>query len=274
MAGVREQLPRLLELAMRAAVERRGVAVVVVPGDLFRQDSTLTGRPPRPVRRTVSSVRPDDDGLAAAADVLNAADRVTILAGAGCEGAHDELLAVAERLQAPVVHALRGKEFVEYDNPYDVGMTGLLGFPSGYRAMEHCDALLMLGTDFPYREFFPTDARVVQVDIRGEHIGRRVQVEVPLVGGVKETLVALLPRLDRSRDKEHLGRMTAHYRRTRARYDTLTGLGAGDGPLHPQAVVAAVDRVAADDAVLIPDVGTPTLWAARYLTMNGRRRLI
>ncbi|MGY2702253.1 ubiquinone-dependent pyruvate dehydrogenase [Nocardioides sp. HB32] len=274
LASNPEQLPRVLEIAMRAAVERRGVAVVVVPGEVFRSRPSQRGRGVTSIRPTHSAVVPTDGDLEAAAHLLNDAGRVTILAGAGCAGAHDELLAVAERLKAPIVHALRGKEFVEYDNPYDVGMTGLLGFPSGYRAMEHCDALLMLGTDFPYREFFPTDARVVQVDIRGEHIGRRVQVEVPLVGGVKETLVALLPRLDRSRDKEHLGRMTAHYRRTRARYDTLTGLGAGDGPLHPQAVVAAVDRVAADDAVLIPDVGTPTLWAARYLTMNGRRRLI
>jgi pyruvate dehydrogenase (quinone) len=274
MAGIPEQLPRLLELAMRAAVERRGVAVVVVPGDLFRQDSTLGGRPPRPVRRTISSVRPDDDGLAAAADVLNAAGRVTILAGAGCEGAHGELLAVAERLQAPVVHALRGKEWVEYDNPYDVGMTGLLGFASGYRAMEHCDALLMLGTDFPYRNFFPERARIVQVDIRGENIGRRISVDVPLVGTVKDTVPALLPRLRTDRDDRHLSRMVAHYRRTRKRLDALTANRREEGPLHPQAIIAAVDRLAADDAVFVPDVGMPTLWASRYLRMNGRRRLI
>src|SRR3954468_15963615 len=274
MAGVREQLPRLLELAMRAAVERRGVAVVVVPGDLFRQDSTLTGRPPRPVRRTVSSVRPDDDGLAAAADVLNAADRVTILAGAGCEGAHDELLAVAERLQAPVVHALRGKEFVEYDNPNDVGMTGLLGFASGYRAMEHCDVLLMLGTDFPYRDFFPAHARVIQVDVRGEHIGRRVRVDVPLVGTVRDTIRALSPLLRAGRDTAHLEQMRAHYGRTRERLDALARAPCDRSPIHPQVLTAAIDRLAADDAVLIPDTGTPTLWAARYLRMNGRRGLI
>jgi pyruvate dehydrogenase (quinone) len=274
MAGIPEQLPRLLELAMRAAVERRGVAVVVVPGDLFRQHSTVGGRPPRPIRRTGSSVRPDDAGLAAAADVLNSAGRVTILAGAGCEGAHDELLAVANRLQAPVVHALRGKEWVEYDNPYDVGMTGLLGFASGYRAMEHCDALLMLGTDFPYRNFFPERAKIVQVDIRGENIGRRISVDVPLVGTVKDTVSALVPRLRTGRDDGHLSRMVAHYRRTRKRLDALTANRRDDGPLHPQAIIAAVDRLAADDAVFVPDVGMPTLWASRYLRMNGRRRLI
>jgi pyruvate dehydrogenase (quinone) len=226
------------------------------------------------IRATTPIVRPSDDEIAAAADVLNRAGAVTILAGAGCRGAHDELIAIAERLKAPVVHALRGKEFVEYDNPYDVGMTGLLGFASGYRAMEHCDTLLMLGTDFPYRPFYPDNARIVQVDIRGENIGRRVPVDVALVGGVRDTVAALLPRLRESRDDAHLTRMTAHYRRTRKRLDALTRSGDDSGPLHPQVVTAAIDRLAAGDAAFVPDVGTPTLWAARHLTMNGRRRLI
>ena len=267
-----EQLPRVLHIAMRSAIERRGVAVVVVPGEVFLDRAPAAKV--TAIRPTTSTVVPGERDLAAAADVLNRAQRVTILAGAGCQGAHEELLAIAERLQAPVVHALRGKDFVEYDNPFDVGMTGLLGFPSGYRAMEHCDALLMLGTDFPYVPFYPPDARIVQVDIRGERIGRRVPVDVPLVGGVKETIGALLPRLAGGRDHEHLERMRAHYRRTRKRFDGLAGEGRRRGPLHPQAVVAAVDRLAAPDAVFLPDVGSPTLWAARYLSMNGRRRLI
>jgi pyruvate dehydrogenase (quinone) len=273
LAGTPEQLPRLLENAMRAAIERRGVGVVVVPGEVFRHETAM---PPRvaAVRPTTPVVRPGESELAAAADVLNMAGRVTILAGAGCAGAHDELLAIAERLKAPVVHALRGKEAVEYDNPYDVGMTGLIGFSSGYRAMEHCDALLMLGTDFPYRPFYPESARIVQIDIRGENIGRRVQVDVPLVGTVKDTVAALLPSLRDGRDGQHLSTMTAHYRRTRKRLDALTTQHGDRGPLHPQAVAAAVDRLADDDAVFIPDVGTSTLWAARYLRMNGRRRLI
>jgi pyruvate dehydrogenase (quinone) len=267
-----EQLPRVLHIAMRNAIERRGVAVVVVPGEVFLDRAPAAKV--TAIRATTSTVVPGEPDLAAAADVLNRAGRVTILAGAGCQGAHEELLAIAERLQAPIVHALRGKDFVEYDNPFDVGMTGLLGFPSGYRAMEHCDALLMLGTDFPYVPFYPPDARIVQVDIRGERIGRRVPVDVPLVGGVKETIGALLPRLADGRDGEHLERMRAHYRRTRKRFDGLAGEGRRRGPLHPQAVVAAVDRLAAPDAVFLPDVGSPTLWAARYLSMNGRRRLI
>jgi pyruvate dehydrogenase (quinone) len=267
-----EQLPRMLRIAMRTAIERRGVAVLVVPGEVF-QSRVPSGTRAGAIRASTSATVPGEADLAAAAEVLNAAKRVTILAGPGCEGAHAALLAAAERLQAPVVHALRGKEFVEYGNPYDVGMTGLLGFPSGYRAMEHCDTLLMLGTDFPYQQFYPDGVKVVQVDVRGERIGRRVPVDVPLVGGVKETLKALLPRLT-GHDSEHLRTMTGHYHRTRARFDSLAATGNGHGPIHPQAVVAAVDRLAAADAAFTADVGTPTLWAARYLSMNGRRRLI
>jgi pyruvate dehydrogenase (quinone) len=272
LVSVPEQLPWVLEIAMRCALERRGVAVVIVPGEIFTAQAPALE--PRAITASASVVRPGDDALAAAAELLNDASRVTILAGAGCEGAHDELVALAGVLQAPVVHALRGKEFVEYENPYDVGMTGLLGFSSGYRAMEHCDALLMLGTDFPYRPFYPEDARVVQVDIRGENIGRRVGVDVALVGTVKDTIPALMDRLDPDRDAEHLQRMTRHYRRARERLDALAHSRGDRGPIHPQVLARAVDTLAADNAVFIADVGTPTLWAARYLSMNGRRRLL
>jgi pyruvate dehydrogenase (quinone) len=199
---------------------------------------------------------------------------VTILAGAGCAGAHEEVIAVAAALQAPVVHALRGKEFVEYDNPYDVGMTGLLGFSSGYQAMEHCDALLMLGTDFPYRQFYPKDATVLQVDIRGEQIGRRTRVDASLVGTVKDTIDALLPRLTPKAATEHLDQMRAHYRKARARLDDLAVNDRNRTPMHPQFVAKTIDRLAAEDAVFLPDVGTPVIWAARYLHMNGQRRLV
>jgi pyruvate dehydrogenase (quinone) len=273
LVSVPEQFPEVLEIAMRTALERRGVAVVVVPGEVFLTDSPAAWKV-RPVLKTESVIPPDDRSLAAAAEVLNRSNRVTILAGAGCAGAHAELIQIAAALKAPVVHALRGKEFVEYDNPYDVGMTGLIGFSSGYRAMEHCDALVMLGTDFPYRAFYPEGVPVIQVDIRGEMIGRRVPVEVALVGTVKDTIGNLLPLLAGKNDSEHLDRMTAHYRRARARLDRLATEGGGGSPLHPQFVAAAIDRLAADDAIFIPDVGTPTIWAARYLRMNGKRRLL
>jgi pyruvate dehydrogenase (quinone) len=228
----------------------------------------------RAIRPVPAEIRPADADLAAAADVLNAADRVTILAGAGCAGAHDELMRLAEALQAPVVHAFRGKDVVEYDNPYDVGMTGMLGVSSGYRAMEHCDALLMLGTDFPYRPFLPDGVPVIQVDNRGENIGRRVPVRVPLVGTVTDTIDALLPLITAKSDDAHLKRMLAHYARARAGLDRLALARGPESPLHPQFIAATIDRLAAPDAIFTVDVGTPCVWSARYLRMNGRRRVI
>jgi pyruvate dehydrogenase (quinone) len=273
LVSVPEQLPRALEIAIRSALERGGVSVVVIPGEVLLSESPAAWKV-RPIEKTESVIRPDESSLAAAAEVLNRSKAVTILAGAGCAGAHDELIKIAAALKAPVLHSLRGKEFVEYDNRYDVGMTGLIGFSSGYRAMEHCDALLLLGTDFPYRPFYPEGVPVIQVDVRGEQIGRRVPVEVALVGTVKDTVDALLPMLKVNSDSEHLDRMTAHYRRARERLDHLATEGRNTTPLHPQFVAATIDRLASDDAIFLADVGTPTIWAARYIYMNGKRRLI
>jgi pyruvate dehydrogenase (quinone) len=273
LVSVPEQLPRVLEIAMRAAVERRGVAVLVIPGDVLMHAAAPHPKP-SVIRAASPVIVPSEQELDAAAEVLNRAPRVTILAGAGCQGAHEELVELAAALKAPVVHALRGKEFVEYDNPYDVGMTGLLGFASGYRAMEHCDALLMLGTDFPYRAFYPESVPIVQVDVRGENLGHRVPVEVGLVGTVRDTAKALIPRLHTDRDGSHLDRMTKHYRRTRERLDALAASHGDGGPLHPQLTATALSRLADEDAIFLADVGTPTVWAARYLGMNGKRRLI
>jgi pyruvate dehydrogenase (quinone) len=181
---------------------------------------------------------------------------------------------LAGALQAPVVHAFRGKDAIEYDNPYDVGMTGLIGFSSGYRAMEHCDTLIMLGTDFPYRPFLPSSVPVIQVDVRGENIGRRVPADVALVGTVRDTVRALLPLITAKPDPAHLSRMQAHYQRARARLDRLAADRSSESPLHPQFIAATIDRLAAPDAIFTADVGTPCIWAARYLRMNGRRRMI
>jgi pyruvate dehydrogenase (quinone) len=201
---------------------------------------------------------------------------VTILCGSGCQGAHDELLALGERLKAPMVHALRGKEHVEWDNPHDVGMTGLIGFSSGYYAMHDCDVLLMLGTDFPYRQFYPQrpGVRIVQVDIRAENLGRRASVDLGVVGDVKATLTALLPRLDEKRDGSHLAQAREHYRKARKQLDDLAVGKSGGRMLHPQQVVKAISDQAAADAIFTCDVGLPTVWAARYLAMNGKRRLL
>lgn len=272
LVGDPTQLPWVLETAMRTAVEKRGVAVVVVPGDVFFQKAPAR-RASAPIRATAPVVVPGEAELREAARVLGEAKKVTILAGAGVAGAHAEVMALAERLQAPIVHAFRGKEHIEYDNPYDVGMTGLLGFASGYRAMERCDALLMLGTDFPYRQFYPEKAAIVQVDIRGEQLGRRTPIDVGLVGDVGPTASALLPLLPDGRDPAHLRDARDHYEKTRRELD---GLANDDGrtPLHPQYVARLVDELADKDAVFTADVGTPVVWAARYLRMTEGRRLL
>lgn len=268
-----EMMPRILEMAMRAAIEERGVAVVVVPGEIFlaKMDKSPWLRPVLP---TSSVVRPTDESLAAAAAILNGANNITILGGAGAVGAHGELLRLAATLQAPIVHALRGKECIEYDNPYDVGMTGLLGFASGYKAIDESEVLLMLGTDFPYQQFYPEKATVIQVDIRGRHLGRRTPVDLGLVGTVADTLSALQPLLQQKRDRTHLDRCLQHYRKTRSSLDALAVNDRDRTPIRPEYVAAEASRLASDDAVFTVDVGSPVVWAARYLTMNGKRRLI
>ncbi|HOW94232.1 MAG TPA: ubiquinone-dependent pyruvate dehydrogenase [Mycolicibacterium fallax] len=268
-----DQLPYLLNIAIRAALDRRGVAVLTIPGDILAAKIDVDA-PAGPITAGSGARLPDPIELGRAVELLDSARSVTILAGAGCQGAHAELLTVAELLQAPVVHTLRGKEFVEYDNPYDVGMTGLLGFRSGYDAMADADVLLMLGTDFPYRQFYPPRARVIQVDQRGEHIGRRTRVDVALVGSVKDTLTQLNTTLRPHADSAHLQRSRQTYLRTREQLDRVAGGDRDRTPVLPELLARRVDALAADDAVFIADVGTPVIWAARYLRMNGRRRLL
>ncbi|OBB59265.1 pyruvate dehydrogenase [Mycobacterium sp. 852013-51886_SCH5428379] len=274
LVSIPEMAPRILEMAMRAAVEENGVAVVVVPGEIFLQRANASAWNARPVLATRSVVQPDYASLQQAAAILNDAQRVTILGGAGVADAHDALVETAATLNAPIVHALRGKEFIEYDNPFDVGMTGLLGFASGYKAIKESDALLMLGTDFPYGQFYPDHAKVIQVDIRGRHLGRRTPIDLGLVGTVTDTLAALRPLLVPKSDREHLDRSLRHYRRTRASLDSLAVNDRDRSPIRPEYVAATVNRLTSEDAVFTCDVGSPVVWAARYLTMNGRRRLI
>jgi pyruvate dehydrogenase (quinone) len=267
-----DQMPRVLEIAIQTALARRGVAVIVIPGDVLLQRAT-EDKPRVFATETASITRPSDAALRAAAAIIDQGT-VTILAGAGCSGAHEELMEMAGRLKAPIVHAARGKEFVEYDNPYDCGMTGLLGFSSGYYAMKACDVLLMLGTDFPYRQFYPEDAKVVQVDIRLEQMGRRTKVHAALVGDVKETLKLLSPLVQEKTDKAHLDKATGHYRGVRKGLNDLATGEPGHKPIHPQYVARLVSELASDDAIFTCDVGTPTIWAVRYLRMNGQRRLL
>ena len=267
------QAPRILEIAMQVAIGQSAVAVVVLPGDVAVMKAE-TNEPRVIFRKAQPAIRPSGEEVTTLANALNEAKKVTILGGAGCAGAHEELLAVAELLKAPIVHALRGKEFIEYDNPFDVGMTGLLGFSSGYRAMESCDVLLMLGTDFPYTQFYPEKAWIAQVDTRPEQLGRRTHLNLGLVGDVKETLRALRPLLRFKEERRHLDDSLKHYRKAREDLDDLAVGKPGHKPIHPQYLTRMVDSLAADDAIFTGDVGTPSIWVARYLTMNGKRCLL
>ncbi|MCP1195679.1 ubiquinone-dependent pyruvate dehydrogenase [Acetobacter senegalensis] len=269
-----EQAPRVVEAAIRAAVGQKGVAVIAIPGDVALKVAVNTVisekialLPKEPV------VVPPEDDLAALIDLLKSGKRITILAGRGCAGAHAELIRLAETLKAPIVHALGGKEHVEYDNPYDVGMTGLIGFSSGYHSLLAADVVLMLGTDFPYRQFYPEDAKIAQIDIRPQQLGRRCPLTLGLVGDVKHTLTALLPRLAARTDRTHLDKCLELYKKARQGLDDLA-TGGTKKPIHPQYLTRLINETATRDAIFTADVGTPTVWAARYLKMNGQRRLM
>jgi pyruvate dehydrogenase (quinone) len=268
------QMPGVLETAIRVAVTKRGVSVVVDPGDVALQqmdpDSVLSpALLPAP-----AVVEPNERELDALASLLNDANQVTLLCGRGCQGAHGSVIRLADTLKSPIVHALGGKEAVEYDNPFDVGMTGLIGFSSGYHAMNECDTLLMLGTDFPDHQFYPQHAKIAQVDLRGENLGRRCKLDLGLIGDVGATVEALVPLLDVKSDRSHLDRSLANYKKARQGLDDLAVGRPGRKPIHPQFLAQTINKLASDDAIFTCDVGTPTVWAARYLTMNGKRRLI
>jgi pyruvate dehydrogenase (quinone) len=268
-----EQMPRALEIGIQTAISRRGVSVIALPGDIALKDAVVEG-PRLHFHEPKPNVCPSEEELNILADLLNRSKKITIFGGAGCAGAHAELMELAGKLQAPVVHALRGKEFIEYDNRFDVGMTGLLGFSSGYFAMMNCEVLLMIGTDFPYQEFFPKHATIVQIDLRGEQLGRRTKLDFGFVGDAKTTLRALLPKLEQNEHQQHLKDSVEHYRKTRKGLDDLATGNSNKGPIHPQYVARVLDQLAAEDTIFSCDVGTPTIWAARYLAMNGKRRLL
>jgi pyruvate dehydrogenase (quinone) len=268
------QLPGVLETAIRAAVGRRGVAVIVISGDVALQKVAARASAGKSIAIRAPVVTPCEAELDALAAMLNSSARTTLFCGRGCAGSHPELMALADALKSPIVHAFGGKEHVEYDNPFDVGMTGLIGFASGFHAMLDCDTLLMLGTDFPYRQFYPTNCRIAQVDLRPENLGRRTPLELGLVGDIRSTIAALLSKLTAKTDRSHLDDSLANYHTARGGLDDLAIVKPGHKPIHPQSVARLISDHANDDAVFTFDVGTPTVWAARYLSMNGRRRLV
>jgi pyruvate dehydrogenase (quinone) len=268
-----DHVPRIVETAIREAVTKQGVAVIVIPGDVALREAGSRKPSPQLIPRLPQVVAADSD-IDEIAALLNGGKRVTLMCGAGCAGAHDAVVALASKLKAPVVHALRGKEHVEWDNPFDVGMTGLIGFSSGYHAMLACDTLLLLGTDFPYRQFYPEKARIAQVDIRGENLGKRCRLDVGVIGDVPDVLKRLLDRVVEKTDDAHLKTAVDHYRKARAELDSQAVEHASRRPIHPQFVAKVISDLADEDAIVTCDVGEPTVWAARYLRVNGKRRLL
>jgi pyruvate dehydrogenase (quinone) len=267
------QFPRVLQTAIQHAIARRGVSVVVLPGDVaameMPSDVFTNG-----AFDAVPVVRPADADLARLADLLNAARKVTLFCGIGCAGAHREVLALAEKLKAPVGYSLRGKQWMEHDNPYAVGMTGLLGWGAAYDAMHGCDALLLLGTDFPYDAFMPTSPRIAQVDVRAERLGRRSKLDLGLCGDVRDTIEALLPLIEAKADRAFLDAMcerTEHGRQKLRRYVDHVGTRR---PIHPEYVAATLDELASADAVFTVDTGMCAVWSARYVHAAKDRRMV
>jgi pyruvate dehydrogenase (quinone) len=269
-----EQLPRVTQIAVQQAIGRGGVGVVALPGDVadaaasdahLEHTYRLDQRP---------SARPSDAVLDELVGLVNGARRVMLFCGRGVAGAHDEVLALAERLKAPVGHALRGKEWIQYDNPYDVGMTGLLGYGACYEAMHSCDLLVLLGTDFPYVQFMPTKPKIVQVDIRRERLGSRSRLDLGVWGDVKETVRALVPQVAEKPDRTFLDQMLGRHHELLGRMRAYADEVRGHRPIHPEHVAATLDELAADDAIFTVDTGMPTVWAARFISATARRRIL
>ncbi|MEZ2299740.1 thiamine pyrophosphate-dependent enzyme [Variovorax sp. RCC_210] len=266
-----DQAQRVTALAAQAALSRGGVAVVILPSDIAQTEvkEGLTFA----VHRTAPVVRPNDAELAQLAALLAKGKKIAIYAGHGCEGAHEMLLALGQCLKAPIAHTSRAKDFVEYDNPFNMGMTGIFGVESGYRALQECDTLLLLGADFAWSQFYPSKATILQIDTDGSHLGRRHPVALGLVGDVAHTIEALIPLLEERSDRAFLDECLRH------RKDAVETLRRDERPgkeglIHPQHLTHVIDELAADDAIFTADGGSPMVWSLRHLHMNGRRRTL
>ncbi|RYG35661.1 pyruvate dehydrogenase [bacterium] len=268
-----KQMPRMLQIAMQEAVAKGGVGVIVLSGDVA-SEPVHEGSLKHGVVQTRPKVRPSDEELDRLAEFLNESERVTIFGGIGCEDAHGDVLALAEALAAPVGHTMRGKSALQHDNPYDVGMNGLLGYGGCYEAMHRCDALLLLGTDWPYEAFYPTKSKIAQVDIRPERLGRRCRLDLGLCGDVGETIRALLPRLEKKADRAFLEKMLDHHAHGVAKLKAYVEHGTTHRPIHPEFAATALDEVASEDAIFTVDTGMCNVWTARYLRSTKGRKMI
>ena len=269
-----DQVPRLFKLAMQTAISKKGVAVLVISPEIALAEVNASRDLKPSVFYTNTRCTPDANALSQMANILNNSEKITFLCGEGCRDAHEAIMAVASLLKAPIVHTLRGKEYIEPNNPYSVGMTGFIGFASGYYAMEACDTLLLLGTSFPYRQFYPTQAKIIQVDSRGEQLGKRCALDLGVVGTIKDTLSALLPFLKQKTSDKHLKQALSHFAKSKKELAVLAIQKSNDKIIHPQYLAQQVSDLATENAIFTCDVGSPTVWAARYFAMNGQRSLI
>ncbi|WP_236795388.1 pyruvate dehydrogenase [Amycolatopsis sp. GM8] len=267
------QMPRVLRIAIQHALTRGEVSVLVLPGDVAHLESEVpTGAGSFVTERP--AIIPPPSQVDSLADALNRAEKVTLFCGAGVKDAHQEVMELAARLHSPIGHTLRGKEWIQFDNPYDVGMSGLLGYGACYRAMHDADLVLLLGTDFPYDAFLP-QARTIQIDRDATHLGRRTPLDLAVHGDLGETLRAVLPKVEQAHDRTFLDDMLREHARTLENVvDAYTRDVGTTVPIHPEYVADVLDELAADDAVFTVDTGMCNVWAARYLTPNGRRRVI
>ena len=267
-----KQFERVLHSAMQNAVGLGGVGVIVLPGDIAGAPLPADG-PPRSLACNPTP-RPCEGEMQELAEMINSAKKVALFCGIGCAGAHDDVVALAEKLKAPVGHSFRGKPFIEYDNPFDVGMNGLLGFGAAYDAVHECDLLLLLGTDFPYEKFLPTKTKIVQLDIRPGRLGRRSRLDLGLIGDVRETIKSLLPMIETKTDRSFLDRMLAKHKEARRRLNVYVDHVGKRTPMHPEPVAAALGDAAADDAIFTVDTGMCNVWSARYIKATKNRRIL
>ena len=266
------QTLRIMNSAMRHAVANRGVAVVSIPGDIAAEDAVDYVPAWGDMRR--GTMTPDQATVRDIADRINAADKVAIFAGIGAKGAHDELVALADAAAAPVGHSMRGKMYVQYDNPFDVGMTGLLGYGEAAEGLKEADLMLLLGTDFPYDQFLP-DTDTIQIDRSAQVLGRRTNVSLLVEADVAATLRAVLPLIKRKKVRSFLEQLLKKNEKIMTKVvGAYTKKPSKNGPIHPEYVTALLDELAADDAIFTADTGMCNVWTARYITPNGKRELL
>lgn len=264
------QVREITTAAIQAAINQRGVAVLVIPYNIsLEKVEDNCGHKiyhPKPI------IQPSNKELAEIADIINKNRKVTIFAGQGVYDAHNELIAFAEKIKSPIVHTSRGKDFVEYDNPYNVGMTGMFGVKSGTMAIKECEVLILLGTDFAWSQFYPNNATIIQIDIDATHLGRRHRVNVGVVGSSKPTLAALLPLVNEKHDTKFLETCRTLYSSAMSKLNKKAL--PSKSTIHPQYLTELIDKYATDDAVLCADVGSAMVWACRHFNTNGKRRTV